>query len=337
MEILGFTFNAIGPIVLLILLGYGLKRVGVLDKNFLKTANGLVFRVFLPVLLFYNVYEIDDLQVVGWGSIGYALVMIVVLFLLGMAVVHCFVPDTRQKGVILQCVYRSNYAIIGLPLAASLGDETSVAFAAILSAFSIPLFNVLAVIALSMYTEGEKEKVNWKHVLHNIVTNPLILAIGLGLILLAIRSFLPREEDGNLVVSIQGTLPVIYKVIQDLAKIASPLALIVMGGLFEFQAVGRLYRQILIGTIWRTVLAPLLGIGVAILLSQTGTWIQFTQVEYPALIALFSTPVAVSSAIMAGEMNKDEQLASQLVVWTSIASMGTIFIIIVIMRYYGWI
>ena len=137
MEILGFTFNAIGPIVLLILLGYGLKRVGVLDKNFLKTANGLVFRVFLPVLLFYNVYEIDDLQVVGWGSIGYALVMIVVLFLLGMAVVHCFVPDTRQKGVILQCVYRSNYAIIGLPLAASLGDETSVAFAAVLSPYSV--------------------------------------------------------------------------------------------------------------------------------------------------------------------------------------------------------
>lgn len=337
MEIFAFTLNAIGPIVLLILLGYGLKRIRLLDKNFLKTGNGLVFRVLLPVLLFHNVYEIEDLQAVDWKLIGYVMIMIVVLFLLGMITVHFFVPDARQKGVILQCVYRSNYAIIGLPLAASLGDEKSVAFAAVLSAFSIPLFNVFAVIALSMYTQGEDEKVNWKKVLHNIVTNPLIVAIGLGLVILAIRSFIPRGEDGTLVMSIKGTFPVIYKVIQDLAKIASPLALIIMGGLFEFQAVGRMYRQILLGSLWRTVISPAIGLGVAILLTQTVSWFSFTQVEYPALIALFSTPVAVSSAIMAGEMNNDDQLASQLVVWTSLASMGTIFVIIVVMRYFGWI
>jgi predicted permease len=40
---------------------------------------------------------------------------------------------------------------------------------------------------------------------------------------------------------------------------------------------------------------------------------------------MFGSPVAVSSAIMAGSMKNDEQLATQLVVWTSLLSIVTIF------------
>lgn len=326
-----FTFHAIGPIVGMIVLGYLLKRIKITSYEFLKTANKLVFRVCLPVLLFYNVYEIQDLQAVEWRAVAYALGAIFILFFLGWMLVHK-VKEKNQKGVILQCIYRSNYAIIGLPLAASLGDERAVAFAAVLSAFSIPLYNMLAVVALSMYVEGESEKIEWKKIIRNIIQNPLILGIAAGLAVLAIRSLIPLDADGTPVVSIRTTLPVLYKMIQDLARIASPLALLVMGGLFEFEAIGRLRRQIMLGTVCRTILAPLIGLGVGVLLSHMGV-LSLTNAEYPAFIALFSTPVAVSSAIMAGEMKNDEQLASQLVVWTSLSSVITISVIILLMKY----
>ena len=107
---------------------------------------------------------------------------------------------------------------------------------------------------------------------------------------------------------------------------ASPLALLVMGGQFEFSAVKGLKKEIIVGTLSRVVFAPALGISVAILLSRSTDLLTCGVNEFPALIALFGSPVAVSSAVMAGSMGNDEQLATQLVVWTSIASILTIFL-----------
>ncbi len=94
-------------------------------------------------------------------------------------------------------------------------------------------------------------------------------------------------------------------------------------------------KEIIAGTIWRIVVAPLIGIGVAILLSNYTDLFTFDSTVYPTLIALFGTPVAVSSAIMAGEMKNDEQLATQLVVWTSIGSIITIFVIVFALMSFG--
>jgi len=84
-------------------------------------------------------------------------------------------------------------------------------------------------------------------------------------------------------------------------------------------------KEIVAGTLWRIVLAPLLGIGIAIVLSKYTNLLSCGVNEYPALVALFGSPVAVSSAVMATSMGADDQLATQLVVWTSIFSIFTIF------------
>lgn len=123
-----------------------------------------------------------------------------------------------------------------------------------------------------------------------------------------------------------GSLTFLYTAVGNVSKIASPLALIVLGGQFTFSAVRGMLKEIVIGTVWRIVAAPVIGIVVAAALSNL---LQFDNTVYPALVALFGSPVAVSSAIMAGEMENDEQLASQLVVWTSVGSVVTIFLLVV--------
>ena len=123
-------------------------------------------------------------------------------------------------------------------------------------------------------------------------------------------------------------LKFLYTAVKDLKVIASPLALIVLGGQFEFSAVKGMTKEIVTATVWRIVIAPLIGIGAAILLSEFTPVLTFGPEIYPTLIALFGTPVAVSSAIMAGEMGSDEQLATQLVVWTSLGSIITIFVMV---------
>ncbi len=331
MDIFLFAFNAICPLVLLILLGYILKRIAFLDEGWFKKGNKFVFRVCLPVLLFMNVYKIESLREIRWDVVLYAEIIIVVMFVLGLLLVHLTIPEHKQQGVILQCVFRSNFAIIGIPLAESLGGVEAMGIASVLSAFSIPTFNILAVIALTMFQkDASGRKASLGDTLKKIVTNPLIVGVATGMVVLVIRNFIPTNDQGNAVFTIQENLSWLYSGLNNLAKISSPFALIVLGGQFDFAAVQGLKKQILIGTAARVLVVPAIAVGTAIVLSNYLHLISFAPEVYPALIALFGSPVAVSSAIMAQEMDNDGVLAGQLVVWTSIASIFTIFCFVVI-------
>ena len=154
-----------------------------------------------------------------------------------------------------------------------------------------------------------------------IAKNPLLIAVAIGMVFLGIRE-LQWAMFGEVVFSFSRDLKFLYTAVNNLKNFATPFALLVLGGQFEFSAVKGLLKEIVAGTVWRIVLAPLLGLGVAALLSSRMGW---GVNEFPGLVALFGSPVAVSSAVMAGAMGSDEQLATQLVVWTSIFSIVTIF------------
>ena len=264
MDILITAVNAVMPIILVILLGYLLKRKGFLSKEFLKIGNKLVFNVCLPCMLFVNVYEIESFASIQWDIVIYCIVMLLVIFILGLATAVAATKVPERRGVVLQCTFRSNFAIIGLSLASALGGEKAMAVAAIVSAFTVPAFNILAVVALSMFLDRSGSgKKSVRNVLLNIAKNPLIISVALGLVCLVIRS---AQEGllGEVVFRLDTHTKFLYKAIDNLAAIASPFALLVLGGQFEFSAVRGLLKEIVVSTFWRIVLAPLIGIGCAI-------------------------------------------------------------------------
>lgn len=323
LHILVTATNAVLPIVLLILLGYWLRQTGFFSGEFVKTGNKLVFNVCLPCMLFVNVYEIEGFESIAWDIVVYSVAMVFVIFLLGLIISLATTKEPKKRGSICQAVFRSNMAIIGLSLASALGGNEAVAVAAIVSAFTVPVFNILAVFALTMFCSEEgKGKADIKKILKNIAKNPLIISIALGMVCLVIRG-VQKSLFGHTVFMLKD-IQFFYKALSNLKSIASPFALLVLGGQFTFSAVKALWKEIVSGTLGRIILAPLVGIGAAVILSKMG-WISCGVNEYPALIALFGSPTAVSSAVMAGQMGADEQLATQLVVWTSIGSIFTVF------------
>lgn len=335
LHILVTAVNAIAPIIGMILLGYLLRQKGFLNDNFLKIGNKLAFRICLPSMLFLNVYEIRDLGAINWTVAWYSVVMILVIFLLGLPTAMLTTSVPERRGVILQCTFRSNFAIIGLSLAGTLGGAESLAMGAVLSAVSIPTFNILAVIALTMFLDSDGSKGGkLKGILLNILKNPLIIGVALGLICVLIRE-IQKAVFGEVVFALNKQGKIIYSILGSLKAIASPLALLVLGGQFVFSAVKNLWKEITVGIVWRVILAPLIGIGVAYLLSRYTPWFQCGPNEYPSLIALFGTPAAFSTAVMAGAMHNDEQLATQLVVWTSLVSVVTIFLLVFILMAAG--
>ncbi len=336
LQIFMTALNAVVPIILLIALGYILKQRGFLTEGFLQVGNKLVFKLMLPCMLFINTYSIPSLADIRWDITVYSSLAVVLIFCLSLFTAVSTTPVPQRRGVILQCCFRSNFVIIGLPLAASLGGSEAEAVAAVLSAVTVPLFNILAVIALSIFVQ-RKESIGQtaKHVIHGILTNPLIIAVAIGLICLMLR-WAQTVIFHKVLFRLDTQAAFLFDAVKTLKNGTTPLALMVLGGQFVFSAVKELKKEIIAATLWRIVLAPAIGIGGAVLLTNLGI-LRCTGADYPALIALFGSPVAVSSAIMAKGMDNDEQLATQLVVWTTLFSGITVFLTVCLLMLTGLI
>lgn len=347
METLIFSANAVLPIILLVLLGWVLKKIGLFTKEFLRVGNKLTFKVLLPVLLFYNVYQIESFSEVNWPFVIYGVAAIFTIFVIATVICMFFTKDNARRGVLIQAMFRSNFALIGIPLATLLYGEDGAATASVLAAFCVPLFNILAVATLSVFhkddvndvaqivdttaqnpaeetnlsaTSPTKTVFKVKKVLLGIATNPLIWGVVAGLIALGIRALL----DNIWQISFRlKDIEFLYTAIKYIANSATPVALLVLGGQFEFSSAKKLWKPVLFGTLMRTVVVSVSALVCAYILLP-----DLQGQHFAAYIALFGTPVAVGSAIMANEMGGDGELAGQLVVWTTIASAFTLFAII---------
>ena len=326
--------NSIFPIVLLTFFGLLLRQRGFLSEEFVRMGNKLCFQYLLPAKLFVSAYGIEKLSDVPWSLVFFCMILLFLVFCLGLLTVPLTTKDARRKGVLLQSTFRSNTAIIGVSLAGILGGEPAAAVSAILTAMCVPLINVLAVLSLTIFVHPQGETGRLKRTVRNVAKNPLVLAILLGFGCILLRG-VQQRLFGRVAFSLSGNLPFLYTALAQLGSIATPFALVMLGGQFRFSAAGNMRREIVVGVLWRNVIAPVICLGMVYLVSTYTGLFSCTRTEYPALVALFATPAAVSSAVMASQMDNDGQLATQIVVWSSITSIFTMFAIICILAWTG--
>ena len=327
-----FAFNAIIPIIVVIAFGYILKKIRFFDEYFFSALNKYIFRIGLPVLLFYNVYNINHFDEIDWFIIGFSVIGIIAIFIFGLLIVPLVTKDENQKGVLLQSLFRSNFAILGIPLAGAIGGPEALSVVALVSAFAIPAMNILSIVALVMYQKNDEgTHISISQIFIKVMKNPIIMGVYIGLLVLLIRRFIP-VRDGELVFSIKNQMVFLYQPLVWISQTASPLALIALGGQFEFLSGKKAIKQIIAGVGLRNVLVPVVLLGLAIYLSQGYPNMVYA---YPALIALFASPVAISSVVMTAEMGQDYKFANQLVIWSTILSILTLFLIIVFFRSIG--
>lgn len=315
MEHLSFTLNAVLPLILPILLGYIINRTGLIGEAFLEQANKLVFTVFIPLLIFNNVYLADIAQV-NWYLALFAFGGTIVSFFIGWLVCLTF-PDKKQCGVIQQSAVNTNYSVIGLSLSVMLAGSDAAPLASIMAAVIVPSANLLSVVSLSIHDGGEVHGV-LKMTLKKIVTNPLIIAVFAGLIFVLIRwccqsagAPISLSEDNFIVTTLQ-----------NLSNAAMPLSLVVLGAGFKFSSAGYMWKQITLAVSMRLAVYSAIALAVAYALGMN------SPAELAIIISLFATPVAVSSAPMAVQMKQDGELAGQLVVWSTLFSAFSLFAII---------
>ena len=307
MENLILSFNIVLPIFLILSLGYILKKLKILDELTTKNMNSVNFKVFLPLLLFYNVYKTDLSVVFNPKLLIFSIISVILVFLLLFIIIPLLEKDNRKRGVIIQGIFRSNFVIFGVPVCEALFGQNATGVASMLIAIVVPLFNFLAVICLEIYRGGN---INFKKIIKGIITNPLIIASIIGLFFIYFKIKLPTP---------------IEKTINDISKIATPLAFILLGSSFTFSAFSLYIKQLSITILGKLIIVPGIVLYIAALLG-------FRNIELTCLLSVFASPTAVSSYTMAEQMDGDSILAGQIVVLTSIISIITVFLWIFILK-----
>ena len=331
-----FAFNAVMPILLQVLLGYWLKQKKILSEQFAKTGSQFAFRYCISVMQFLNIYNLKSLAEIPWAIAGFVVVVLFLLCGVGLVMAHLTTRQHNQKGVIAQTWMRSNSAIIGQPLSEAIGGSAAAAILAPLQFPAVIMYNAASVTFLTIYSDSEEKKISPRRLLVKILTNPLIFGILCGMACLVVRPFIPLGADGRPVVSLQYSLPFLYSAMTSISRMATPLALVCLGAQFSFSAVKGMGRVITITVLGRLVAAPAIGFSLAYLASRAGLF-ELSPALVAALVAVFASPVSVSSAPMALDMKADGVLAGQLVVWTSLFSMFSLFTIIVLFQAIGWL
>ncbi|MCI8921173.1 MAG: AEC family transporter [Acutalibacter sp.] len=303
MESLRIALEIVLPLFLLLAVGYCIKLTGIMNETSVRQTNNMIFKVFLPLLVFFNIYKTDLTSSFDMSLLLFAVVGVLLQFIISLCLVILLEHDNTRRGVMLQGMFRSNFVLFGIPISTALFGDSAAGLASILIAVIIPLYNMLAVISLESFN-GKKPSL-WK-ILVGILTNPLIIASAAGILFVVFHIPLPT---------------VLYKTVSDLSIIATPLAFVILGASFSFGETGRCVRDLCITLGAKLVAYPLLFIALAILMG-------FRDAHLAVLLTVFGSPIAVSSFTMAQQMGGDDKLAGQLVVFSSLLSVFTMFLFI---------
>jgi len=309
-ENLILTVNIVLPIFLLMAVGFFCRRMNLMSEETVSGINKLVFRLFLPCSLCKSLMTVEDGSIVSPGVLLYGFAMVVVIFGIGFVLVPMLEKENRRRGVMIQGIFRSNFAIFGIPLMEALFDGRNSPVAAMMMIATVPLFNTLAVISLESFRGG---RANIGKIISGIVRNPLIWGCVIGYLLMQFRVPVPEFATST---------------ISKIASIASPLALFALGGSINLQSIRSNLRSLTISVGGKLLLAPLVVLAGAYLLGFRGE-------EFAVLMIVFGAPCAVSSYTMAAQMDGDAELAAQQVMLSTILSSLTMFVMIFVFKTIG--
>ena len=310
MENLMISANAVLPMCLVMALGYGTRRLGWIRREEISAINKIAFRIFLPCLLYYNVYCSDLSGSFDPLLTAYAVGGVLLTFGLSLGYTLLTEKLPERRGVMIQGMFRSNYVIMGIPVATALLGADQLGTVSILIAVVVPLFNMLSVIVLEVF-RGQKPKP--LHILGQIAKNPLVIGSVLGILTLAAGIRLPH---------------ILEQTIQNISAIASPLQLFLLGAFFQFSGLKTYRRELVTVSAAKLIVAPGLFLGLGALLGFRG-------VAFVSLIGVFASPTAVNSFTMAQQMGGDAELAGDIVVTTSAVSIPTMFLWIFLFKSLG--
>lgn len=310
-----FSVNVTIPIFLVIVLGYILRKINFLTDEFVRVANKYVFVVALPVMLFNDIAGADVRESMNLKFFLYCFIVTVVMFFLVWGIALIFVKDKSMIGAFAQAGARGSAAVLGVAFVENICG--SIGMTPLMIVAAVPFFNILSVIILVFNANSNEEK-NYgkiKDACINIIKNPIIIGIALGV-----------------VVSVLGIkFPVICnRTLKYISQTATPVALLAIGGGFDTTKAIKRIKPALGASFIKLIGLPMIFLPIAYFLD-------FAPSEMVAILIMLASPTTVSAYVMAKNMDNDDILTSNVVVLTTLFSSVTLTLWIFVLRTLGCI
>lgn len=315
MEQLLFSLNATIPVFLVMVIGYILKMLKVVDEPFIQTLNSFNYKITLPVLLFRDIAESDFYSVWDTKYVLYCFLVTLSSIVVIWVLAGLFYRNKAQLGEFVQASYRSSAAVLGIAFIQNIYGNSGMAPLMIIG--TVPLYNVAAVLVLSFtgpHSHG-LDKASLKKSVKGIVTNPIIIGILLGMIASACR--------------IQAPV-IVTKTIGNISVLATPLALLGLGAGFEGRKALKQLAPTSVATLLKLVVLPAVFLPLAVFMG-------FRAEKLVAILIMLGSPTTVSCYIMAKNMKHEGSLTSSVVVATTFLSSITLTFFLFVLRSQGLI
>ena len=316
MENFIYSINVTIPIFLVMVIGYLLKRMGMLNDNFVTVANRFNFKVTLPFLLFRDISGVDIRAVFDLKYVLFCALASAACFWLIWGGTKLWVKDKSIRGAFVQASFRSSAAVMGLAFIENIYGSSAMGPLMIIGA--VPLYNIFAVIVLTFegaHAAEEKKSEKIKQAVVNIIKNPIILSIFAGMAAALLRIDFPVIVD---------------KTVNSVAQMATPLALIAIGAGFEGKKALAKMKPTIAASLIKLVLQPLVLLPLAV-------WMGFDGEKIIAILVMLAAPTTPSCYIMAKNMDNDGVLTASVVVMTTLLAAFTLTGWIFVLKTMGFI
>ena len=307
-----FSLNTVLPIFLLILLGFLLNRFGMFRGGFVDAATNVVYYVALPASIFSSVAKSDFYAVFDLKYVLFLVGSTLASFLLAWGLARLVVRDPARVGAFVHGAFRGNFVYVGLAVIRGVTGGAGASFVLVI-AFVIPLYNVLAVLVLSVCAPGETRGIRWGRLGLDLLKNPMILATLAGLCFSLLRLPVPTPVAGSL---------------GYLADLATPLALLLVGASIRPRSFGDKGRDILAASLYKSLVLPLLFLPAAV-------WMGFSSDELVTAFAVLAAPTALNSYIMTRKLGGDEELGAGVVFFSTLFSAVALPVGVMLLHRFG--
>jgi predicted permease len=319
MDNLVFSLNATLPIFSLMVLGNIFRRIGLIDEKAASWMNKFVFKVSLPVLVFKDLADQDFAGTWNGKFVLFCFLATSVSIILISLLSKLVIKDRGRRGEFIQGSYRSSAALLGIAFIHNIYGDQATGMGPLMILGSVPLYNIFAVIVLTLTAEenDEKEDTDKKALFiktaKGIITNPIIIGIAVGLIWSVIGIPKPKVVD---------------TLIANIAALATPLGLMSMGATFEYKkALGDIKPALLASFIKLFALVAMF-LPLAVMMGFAGE-------QIVAILVMLGSATTVSCYIMAKSMGHEGTLSSSIVMMTTFGCSFTLTFWLFILRTFG--
>ncbi len=311
MENFLFSLNATMPVFLVMAVGWFLMQIKLFNKDFLSVADKYVFKVALPVLLFRDIATTNLREGFQLKFVLFCMAATTIMFLGIWGLASLLMKDKSMVGAFTQAAARGSAAVLGIAFVENIYGNSGMAPLMIVSA--VPLFNIYSVIILTLCARdnrGISRRETIKRAFFNVLKNPIIIGIALGVPFSLLNVQLPV---------------ILSKAVSNIAGTATPIALLVVGANFEGRKAIAKIKPTMIASLLKLLIIPAVFFPFAVMMGFRGS-------ELVAILVMLGSPTTVTCYIMAKNMGNDAELSSSIVVMATLLSSVTLTLWIYLLK-----